>query len=267
MQILFVDESNPAPKKPSKKGRKYFTLAGVAVPELNWHSLTRTLNNIKSQKNINGEIKWRYFSPANKDANNPLLHLTRPELDEVRSAIFAALRTRKHISCMAVVASIQDAFQLPYVNNDDDLYFYCLKLLTERFQYRIQDVNRMYNINRHGIVVIDGRDPAKDDLVRHMHDRLVNQDSSFSSHYANIVEGLFIAASHLSPGVQFADMVAGATNHYFSGGYKHWLECALPAFRKSEDGKFEGRGIAFFPHTEWKINARRRVGDLTPSAR
>lgn len=267
MQILFVDESNPAPAQITRSSKRYFVLGGVAVPELNWHSLSRTLNNIKSHRGIRGEVKWRYFSPHNNDRDNPMRHLNKLERDEVREDMFAALRTRHHICSLAVVASVHDALQLPYVNNDDDLYFYCLKILTERFQYRIQEVNREYNINRHGIVVIDGRDPGKDDKIREMHDRLVTQQSAFSSDYNNLVEGLFIAASHLSPGTQFADLIAGATHHYFSRGFKHWLERGLPTFRQSEDGRVEGRGIAFFPNTEWKIDPRRRVGELTPSAR
>ena len=55
MQLLFVDESNPAPKFLGARSARYFVLAGVAVPELNWHSLARTLGNIKRQWDINGE--------------------------------------------------------------------------------------------------------------------------------------------------------------------------------------------------------------------
>lgn len=267
MHLLFVDEACPPPASLTKNSPRYFVLAGVAVPELNWHSLTKTLNNIKSRHGIVGELKWRHFSANNQKQDNPLRHLSKTERDGVRASVFSALRTRHHVKTLAVVSSIQDAFDLPYVNNDDDLYFYCLKVLTERFQYRIQDINKEYGISRHGIVIIDSRDPAKDKKIREMHDRLVTQETLFSSTYQNLIEGLFITASHLSPGIQMADLIAGATNHFYSRGYKHWMECALPSFRKSAGGKIEGFGVMFFPNTPWKHNERRRVGDLSPNAR
>lgn len=267
MQILFIDESNPAPAQPSKNGKQFFVLAGVSIPELDWHSLTKSLNNIKAEKGLEGEIKWRFFSHRNISEDNPMRLLSKEQRDEIRDNLLSALNSHHHVSCMAVVASIQDAFQLPYVNNDDDLYYYCLKILTERFQYRIQDTNRKHGITRHGMIVIDGRDPAKDNFIREMHDRLVTQDKKFTATYENIVEGLFIGASHLSPGIQFADLIAGATYHYFASDYKHWLERSLPSFRTGPRNQYEGYGIMFFPNSKWSINQRRRVGDLTPNAR
>jgi hypothetical protein len=259
MQMLFVDESSPAPKQPSRRCHPYFVLAGLAVPELNWHSLARTLANIKRRAGVNGEIKWRYFAEKNNEPQNPMRGFSKAQRDAVREEMFAALRTRHHIRCIAVVASIQDAFKLPYVNSDDDLYFYCLKILTERFQYRIQDVNREYRITRHGIIILDGRDPAKDAKIRELHDRIVTNNTQFSSDYPNIIEGLMIAASHLSPGTQFVDSIAGAVRQYFSSGNRQWFDKVLPVFRRNGGGKVEGHGLCFFPHPDWAENERRRV--------
>jgi hypothetical protein len=259
LQILFVDESNPAPKIISSGSVRYFVLAGIAVPELNWHSLAKALDNIKKRYKIEGEVKWRFFAANNNNKKNPLRHLSKEDRDRAREEMFAALRTRHHVRCMAVVASVQDAFNQPYVKDDDDLYFYCLKILTERFQYRIQDVNKEYGITRHGIVVLDGRDPGKDMKIREMHHRIVTGNKEFASKYANFCEGLFIAASHLSPGTQFADLIAGATLHYFSTGNRRWLDAALPAFRRSRDGRLEGHGLMFFPGPKWTENERRGV--------
>jgi hypothetical protein len=246
MQMLFVDESSPAPKQPSRRCHPYFVLAGLAVPELNWHSLARTLANIKRRAGVNGEIKWRYFAEKNNEPQNPMRGFSKAQRDAVREEMFAALRTRHHVRCMAVVASIQDAFKLPYVNSDDDLYFYCLKILTERFQYRIQDVNREYGITWHGIIILDGRDPAKDGKIRELHDRIVTNNTEFSSNYPNIIEGLMITASHLSPGTQFVDSIAGATHHYFSTGNRYWFDMVLPVCRRNDRGRVEGTASASF---------------------
>jgi hypothetical protein len=257
MQILFADDSRPPPDAP-KRDHKYFVLAGLAVPELNWHSLSRVLLNIKKRDDIKGEIKWRYFSPSNRDASNPIRDFPMGRRDRIRADIYKSLLTRSHICTLAVVVSIDDAYDLPYVKNGEDIYFYAYKILTERFQYRIQDVNRKYNINRHGIVVCDARDSAKDMTIRHLHDRLVTDNSRFSSDYKNLIEGLFIAPSHLSVGIQYADMIAGATYHYFSQGHRRWFDTIKPTFRCNDTGKIEGYGVSFFPQT-WKRNLRRGV--------
>ena len=73
MRILFVDESGTAPNPNSKT--KYFVLEGVIIPENAWATVRDWLNAIREEYSITGEIKWRYFSPHNKDEENLVAHL------------------------------------------------------------------------------------------------------------------------------------------------------------------------------------------------
>ena len=77
MRILFVDESGTAPNPNSKT--KYFVLEGVIIPENAWATVRDWLNAIREEYSITGEIKWRYFSPHNKDEENLVAHLSKDD--------------------------------------------------------------------------------------------------------------------------------------------------------------------------------------------
>ncbi|WP_434713473.1 DUF3800 domain-containing protein [Rhizobium sp. YTUHZ045] len=62
---------------------------------------------------------------------------------------------------------------------------------------------------------------------------------------------MFLAPSHMSVGVQFADMVAGAIWRRFESGDETWFDAIKPAFRTSPDGKIDGFGICRFPKAGW----------------
>lgn len=62
-----------------------------------------------------------------------------------------------------------------------------------------------------------------------------------------MIEGLFIAPSHLSVGIQFADMVAGAVLRAFRAQDKRFAAQTKPAFRTSPKGKIDGDGLVKFP--------------------
>src|SRR5690606_4571137 len=96
------------------------------------------------------------------------------------------------------------------VNTQDDIYFKTYKVVTERFQYFLQDVSRTSGRTTLGIIVADHRGKGDDQKMRQQHQRLVGTTNPYSSNYLNLIEGLFLAPSHMSVGIQFADMVAGA---------------------------------------------------------
>lgn len=143
------------------------------------------------------------------------------------------------------------AYKLNFVNTADDLYWYSYKSLTERFQYYLQDLERTVGQRVHGIIVCDHRAPKDDERLRALHHQLLASDKTTVSRYGNLIEGLFIAPSHLSVGVQFADMVAGAVFRRFKADDDRFFSQIEASFRRSPDGKLDGYGLVKLPVTGW----------------
>lgn len=120
-------------------------------------------------------------------------------------------------------------------------------MLTERFQYYLQDLERVVGQKLNGIVVCDHRGPKDDTRLRELHHKLVNGKGGVISSYGNMVEGLFIAPSHLSVGIQFADMVAGAVFRAFRAKDTRFADQIQESFRTSPAGVIEGFGLVKFP--------------------
>lgn len=252
MQILFVDESGSPPPPEKREEMAYFILGGLVVPEDFWSKLSADLRRLKSHSGISGEIKWRDFAPPRPGAkSNSLSHLSSNQKETLRSKLFEAIRSYKSLRLICVVTNVTAAYELPYIRNADELYWYSYKQLTERFQYYLQDLERTVGERVHGIVVCDHRAPKDDERLRELHHQLLVGAKATSSHYENLIEGLFIAPSHLSVGVQFADMAAGAVFRRFKNGDNRFFSQIESSFRRSSSGKIEGYGLVKFPKTGW----------------
>ena len=252
MQILFVDESG-TPPPPDRPSPKFFVLGGLVVPEDLWSRLAADLRRLKELFGIEGEIKWRYFAPQKPGSKtHSLSHLKPVHKEELRTKLYEAIRAYRSVRLMAVVSNVEAAYQLPYVGSADDIYWYSYKQLTERFQYYLQDLERTVGQRVNGIVVCDHRAPKDDTRLRELHYQMLSGSKSTFSHYENLIEGLFIAPSHLSVGVQFADMVAGAVFRAYAANDKRFFNQIEPSFRRSPSGKIEGFGLVKFPKTGWK---------------
>lgn len=248
MQILFVDESGTPPTAEKTQNDPYFVLGRAIIPDEFWHRVKADLEVIKKNYNIRGEIKWRYFAPP-KEGSKPhsLSHLNHSQKEEVRSALYGVLNKYKSVKTICVVTDTAQAYNFSYINTPDDLYWYSYKQLTERFQYYLQDISRISGQKINGIIVCDHRAPKDDKRLQELHARLLLGHHNAHSNYSHLIEGVFIAPSHLSVGVQFADMVAGAVLRKFKSNDERFFAKVKNTFRKSEDGKVEGYGIVFFP--------------------
>ncbi len=252
MQILFVDESGTPPPPAKQHDTPYFVLGGLVVPEDMWSKLAADLQRLKANYGIPGEIKWRYFAPQKPGAKpHSLSHLSDVQKEALRSSLYEAIRRYKSLRLICVVANVPEAYRLPYLRTADDLYWYSYKQLTERFQYYLQDLERTIGQRVHGIVVCDHRAPRGDERLRELHNELLRGTRAAASRYENLIEGLFIAPSHLSVGVQFADMVAGAVFRRFKAGDNRFFSQIEPSFRRSPSGRLEGYGLVKFPKTGW----------------
>lgn len=65
--------------------------------------------------------------------------------------------------------------------------------------------------------------------------------------YRNLIEGVFIAPSHLSVGIQFADLIGGAVFRKFARNDDRYFKMIESLFRKSPSGQIEGYGLIIWP--------------------
>ena len=248
MQFLFVDESGTPPTPEQSPRQPYFVLGGIVIPEDIWKKLADDLTQIKAHFNITGEIKWRYFSPTTKGKPHSMSHLTGEQKEAVRTALYAAIRKYRSVRIISVVVVTEKAYQsTPYVKTPDDMYWYAYKQLTERFQYYLQDIGRMVGETMNGIVVCDHRGPRDDMRLQELHYQMLFSQDWKTAKYANLVEGLFMAPSHFSVGIQFADMVAGAIYRTYSAKDLRYWNQIQNSFRVSPKGAIEGYGLVLWP--------------------
>lgn len=182
-----------------------------------------------------------------KGKQHALSHLSAEQKDSLRVQLYEIVRRYKSVRLICVVANTVLDFSKGYVKTADDLYWYSYKMLTERFQYYLQDLERVVGQKLNGIIVCDHRGPKDDERLRELHHKLVNGKSGVVSSYGNMIEGLFIAPSHLSVGIQFADMVAGAVFRAFKANDSRFADQIQETFRTSPKGAIEGYGLVKFP--------------------
>lgn len=248
MQLLFVDESGTPPNRNKAQSNPYFVLGAIAIPEDIWAKIAGDFARIKDNFDVVGEIKWRNFSRDKENAKpHALSHLSSDRKSELRSQLYQLINNYKSIRLISVVVNTVKAYELNYIGDGNDIYFYAYKVMTERFQYYLQDLERTVGQKINGIVVCDHRAPNDDIKLRELHYNLMNSTKGVVSKYDNIVEGLFIAPSHLSVGIQFADIVAGAIYRKFSANDERYYDQISSSFRASAAGQVLGYGLAKIP--------------------
>jgi hypothetical protein len=100
-------------------------------------------------------------------------------------------------------------------------------------------------------VIADHRGKKQDDLLRREHHGLLDRVGMYTSDYQNYVETIFMTPSHLSVGIQFADMVAGAIGRAYNSNDRTYFRLIEPTLRKSPTGRLDGWGLIKFPKTGW----------------
>lgn len=246
MHILFIDESG-TPPKPTKTYPRYFVVGGLIVPENVWHRMRDAYMGLKIQHKVRGELKWRYFSPDNHDERNPVKNLDREKKDEIRTGIYNIIASDSSIKTIACVCSVEAAYKMHSVNEQSDVYNLTYKGITERFQYYLQDLRKTVGRQEYGIIVGDHRGKDDDKNLRGHHQKLLHATADFISRYNNLIEGLFLEPSHLSIGIQLADIVAGAVWRKFERNDDRWYRLLEPTLRRSPTGEVSGYGIIKMP--------------------
>lgn len=240
MYLLFADESGTPTPRDKLKSDDLFVLGAIIIPEEVWQGINDELARLKVRYGVKGELKWRYFHKN----RGPLKHLSFAQQDELRTQMYSLISSRRSITTLAVVVQQASAYRQPGIENVNDLYSRAYKVLSERFQYYLQDLQRSSGRQTLGMLVLDNRGPSDDKLLQDFHSRLLSNDDPRSSSYDNFVEGLFIAPSHHSVGIQLADMVGGAIYRKEAHGDSRFYDQMSSTLRRSPAGRVEGYGIA-----------------------
>jgi len=246
MHLCFIDESG-TPGKLGKNNPRFFVIAAAVIPDGIWHVVREKLVGLKREKKYFGEVKWRFFAPNNNDEENPMKDWDQAARDDFRERIFRIISEQRSIKLIACVTKCEDAYKVPSINSQDDIYFRTYKPVTERFQYFLQDLSREVGPKISGLIVADHRGSKDDNKMRNQHERLVRESQRYTSTYTHFVEGLFFAPSHMSVGIQLADMVAGATWRYFERDDDRFFNKIRGSFRAKPDGDIRGYGLVKFP--------------------
>ncbi|MGE4062220.1 MAG: DUF3800 domain-containing protein [Rhodospirillaceae bacterium] len=250
MYLLFVDESGHPPPA-SRKDTRYFVMAGAIVPEPAWHKLRDSLLGMKIRRKIRGELKWRYFAPGNDDAQNPLRKLEQSVRDEIRAEIYQIITAQRSIRTLAAICSIETAYKMASVCDQQDIYNLTYKVMTERFQYFLQDVERETGAREYGMIIGDHRGKDDDKKLRAHHQMLLNAPSGKVSKYPHLIESLLLQPSNLSVGIQIADLVAGAVWRKFEREDSRWFDLVQSSLRRSSAGRLDGFGLIKVPKAGW----------------
>jgi hypothetical protein len=246
MHILFVDESG-TPPKPGTSSPKYFVVGGVIIPEGAWHRVRNSVLGLKLRRGVRGEIKWRYFAPENDDAQNPMRGLPHDRRNQIRAEMLRILTSEASVKAIACVCSPAAAYEMPSIKTPEDLYHGAYKPVTERFQYYLQDLSRSIGARQYGIIVADHRNRQDDTRLRSHHQKLLH-----GTRITSLIEGLFLGPSHLSVGIQLADLVAGAVWRRFESGDSTWYNLLERSIRRNRTGSVDGHGIIKFPKKDWR---------------
>ncbi|WP_168743913.1 DUF3800 domain-containing protein [Rothia dentocariosa] len=243
MYLLFADESGtPKPSHVVKPNEK-FVLGSLILPDDSWPVIKQDFERIKKQYGVVGEIKWRHFFAH--DRKGTLTHLPKQHKDSLRQEIFQMIARHHEITVIAVIVYQDEMYERFYVQTPNDLYAQAYKTLSERFQYFLQDITRA-NSNRrpqYGMLILDHRNGQDDKRLQQFHADLVHNQAKYASSYPNIVEGLMLAPSHHSVGIQLADMVGGAVYRLVAHNDDRYFRIIAPRIRRNPGGNLEGYGM------------------------
>ncbi|MEM9212636.1 MAG: DUF3800 domain-containing protein [Pseudomonadota bacterium] len=245
-----MDESG-TPAKPGRDEPAYFVFGGIVVPEEQWRGLRQKFIGLKRRSGYRGEVKWRYFAPGNTQDQNPMRDWEQDRRDDFRAEILKIISSSRSVRLICGVCQCSLAYGSGVCRTQEDIYFGTYKVVTERFQYLLQDISRESGRFTSGIIVSDHRNSHEDSRMREQHERLLRESNAFASTYEHFVESIFLSPSHMSIGIQLADIVAGAVWRFHEHNDARFIDPLRSSFRNSPAGKIDGYGLARFPKRGW----------------
>lgn len=260
MHLLFIDESGTIPSRRNISGIENFVLGGIIIPEALWHVIESEFTVHKKYFGVNGEVKWRYFSPQKTQAkSNSLAHLTGVQKEQFRLNLYQMLAKFDEIHLVSIVVDVALAYQLKSIQSENDLYWQAYQQIMAYFQKYLGGVSSKTGSKTNGMIICDHRQPKDDKQLQMWHHRFLNAMHAENFEKRHLIEGVFVAPSHLSLGIQLADLVGGAVYRKFVRDDARYFDLIAPLFIAQEGES----SLIIWPIKEKK--ERRRVGEPVPA--
>ena len=254
---IFGSEGN---SKGKVSGVENFVLGGVIIPEALWHVIEAEFAFHKKYFGVSGEVKWRYFSPQKTCAkSNSLTHLTGVQKEQFRLSLYQMLIKFDAIHLISIVVDVALAYQLKSIQSENDLYWQAYQQIMAYFQKYLSGVSSRIGNKTNGMIICDHRQPKDDRQLQVLHHRFLTAMHAENFEKRYLIEGVFVAPSHLSLGIQLADIVGGAVYRKFVRHDARYFDLIAPLFIAQEGES----SLIIWPVEEKK--ERRRVGEPVPA--
>lgn len=243
MRLLFLDESGRVDQDP------LFALGGISMRDTDWPLLRDQWHETLRRNGwpLDKEVKWHGVARGT---------VPPPTAD----AIYDALATGPFTGFVALLDLRAGPELFPpeehsFFRSPEDIYATALMFLAERYHHLLVEEDDL------GLTVIDSRHREDDSRLRRFFSDLTEDGTPYVK-FDRIVEGLFLAPSHFSVGLQIADLVVGATAsaERGKGDGRRYLKKLLPQFAvHPATGELEGVGLKRFPEAVLRPRERHRL--------
>ena len=226
MRFLFLDESGRIGHDP------VFALGGISVRAEDWHALRSCLHGPMREHGwpLDREVKWHGIRTG--EVPPALAH-----------AVVDAL-ARAPVTAYVTLLDLEAGAELPeFFGSPERTYGTALMFLSERFHRLLTAEDEL------GVIVGDSRHREEDAGLRRHFGALTESGTPYVQ-LDRIVEGLFLGPSHVSVGLQCADLVVSITAaaERRNGQARGYLRKLLPRFAvHPATGELEGVGLKRFP--------------------
>lgn len=240
MRVFFVDDSGQ--RKPVQGQKPWFCFGAISVDASHVSELGHRLARLKKSWGLEplpgDEIKFNQIGRAHDTRRkpNPLVRLGYDQ-DERTQFGLDALKTLSKVKSLKVFGVGVDVETLRRGEVGAD---WAWKLLTERFEYSMND-----ETNKCALAICDQED-ADDEAMR----QALLYGTEFTK-LPSFPEPVMFVPSHLSPGVQFADLVAGAFGRWWNHRDDKYLQVLEPAIHRDAQGCWQAAGIKSFRQDDY----------------
>ncbi len=241
MRIFFFDDSG---QKKGYEMDRYLCVAGFSIAAADLPMLTQYQREMwlyHEGLGLSGdELKFSHVGKGSDTEKkpNPLVRVGMSEFSQRRGFVMEALLKLTKIPSLEVIGALVDkkrAYGAPPMHH-------ALTVLFERAELSLLEKET------HGLMFCD--DENKNEVPLRA---LLDKGSTDFVQFQSIMETIAFVPSVSSPGVQFADLVAGSIFRAANNGDTEYMEKLLPRVRTDNRGRWLGAGIKMFPTSPFPV--------------
>jgi hypothetical protein len=244
---------------------RYWVLGGIAMPEASWPHISNSVHDLRTRWKVpaDRELKWQDVGKRIAELTNPLrrrhpdvglsvAHITEVgDLEQLSREMVAIVAEDPAIRVLSAICVKQDALRVCGGEGSRDAvngrcYRDMFHDAIERYEYFLTTL-----ANRHGAfghVVVDQKSQQFDDTLRATCADLLTHGTQYTR-VTHVIDGVMVAPSHHSRGLQVADFVAGAIHRWFEYNDDRYLQIVYDNLHTDWMGDVLGAGIKRYPST------------------